>query len=170
MARYTDLALTAFIGALFLALLGCGQGSLTTKEMDTEKIAVNFNKEVARGGYQVVATEELKGWIDGKKDMLIIDTMPYEDSYKKNHISGAKQFEFPIPELKGLDDAKKAAFIKLLGENQDRMLVFYCGFVKCTRSHNGAMWAKKLGYTNVYRHPGGIKAWLEAGYPVEGSK
>jgi thiosulfate/3-mercaptopyruvate sulfurtransferase len=44
--------------------------------------------------------------------------------------------------------------------------VFYCGFVKCTRSHNGAMWAVKLGYTNVYRCPGGIKAWDEAGYPV----
>jgi rhodanese-related sulfurtransferase len=155
---------------MFLALLGCGQGSLTTKEMDTEKIAMNFNKEVARGGYQVVGTEELKGWIDGKKDMLIIDTMPYEDSYKKNHIPGAKQFEFPIPEVKELDDAKKAAFIKVLGDNQDRVLVFYCGFTKCTRSHNGAMWAKKLGYTNVYRQPGGIKAWLEAGYPVEGSK
>ncbi len=45
--------------------------------------------------------------------------------------------------------------------------MFYCGFAKCTRSHNGAMWAMKLGYQNVYRCPGGIKAWLEAGYPVE---
>ncbi|NTV43161.1 MAG: rhodanese-like domain-containing protein, partial [Syntrophobacteraceae bacterium] len=40
-------------------------------------------------------------------------------------------------------------------------------FTKCGRSHNGAMWAKKLGYTNVYRYPGGIKAWMEADYPVE---
>jgi rhodanese-related sulfurtransferase len=45
--------------------------------------------------------------------------------------------------------------------------VFYCGFTKCTRSHNGAMWAVKLGYKNVYRYPGGIKAWMEAAYPVE---
>jgi len=28
------------------------------------------------------------------------------------------------------------------------------------------MWAVKLGYKNVYRCPGGIKAWDEAGYPV----
>jgi len=145
-------------------------GSMTSKELDTEKIAVTFYKEVVRGGYKVVPTEELKSWIDQKKPMLIIDTMPYEDSYKKNHIPGAVNFVFPIPEVTSLDDAKKAEFEKLLGADKDRMLVFYCGFTKCTRSHNGAMWAVKLGYTNVYRDPGGIKAWTEAAYPVESAK
>jgi rhodanese-related sulfurtransferase len=29
------------------------------------------------------------------------------------------------------------------------------------------MWAKKLGYKNVYRFPGGIFAWKGAGYPIE---
>jgi rhodanese-related sulfurtransferase len=28
----------------------------------------------------------------------------------------------------------------------------------------------KLGYKNIYRQPGGIKAWIEAKYPVEESK
>jgi rhodanese-related sulfurtransferase len=28
------------------------------------------------------------------------------------------------------------------------------------------MWAVKLGYKNVYRCPGGIKAWMEAHYAV----
>jgi thiosulfate/3-mercaptopyruvate sulfurtransferase len=138
-----------------------------TKELDTEKIAVTFAREVERGGYKIVATDELKGWIDQKKDMLIVDTMPYEASYKKQHVPGAKQIEFPIPEMTKLDDKTKAALINLLGPNKDRLIVFYCGFVKCTRSHNGAMWAVKLGYKNVYRHPGGIKAWDEAGYQVE---
>ncbi len=57
-------------------------------------------------------------------------------------------------------------FVALLGEDKDRMIVVYCGFVKCTRSHNGALWAVKLGYTNVYRHPGGIFAWKGAKYPM----
>jgi len=26
------------------------------------------------------------------------------------------------------------------------------------------LWARKLGYSNVYRHPGGIFAWRGAGY------
>ncbi len=140
------------------------------KELDTEKISVTFEREVARGGYKVVTTEELKKWIDQKKDMLIVDTMPFEDSYKKQHIPAAVNFVLPIPEMTQMDEKTKAAFEKLLGPNKDRLIVFYCGFTKCTRSHNGAMWAVKLGYKNVYRQPGGIKAWDEAGYPVEKAK
>ncbi|MCX5806099.1 MAG: rhodanese-like domain-containing protein [Proteobacteria bacterium] len=137
------------------------------KELETEKIAVTFEKEVARGGYKVVSTEELKGWIDQKKEMLIVDTMPFEASYKKEHIPGAVNFVLPIPEMTQMDDKTKADFEKMLGPNKDRLIVFYCGFTKCTRSHNGAMWAVKLGYKNIYRQPGGIKAWSEADYPVE---
>jgi thiosulfate/3-mercaptopyruvate sulfurtransferase len=153
--------------AFLLAWQGPVQAAWGTKELDTEKSAVTFAREVERGGYKIVATDELKGWIDQKKDMLIVDTMPYEASYKKQHVPGAKQLEFPIPEMTKLDDKTKAALISLLGPNKDRLIVFYCGFVKCTRSHNGAMWAVKLGYKNVYRHPGGIKAWDEAGYAIE---
>ncbi|GKT10975.1 rhodanese-like domain-containing protein [Desulforhabdus sp. TSK] len=138
-----------------------------TKELETEKIAVAFADQINKGGYKVVMTEELKGWIDKKEPMLIVDTMPFEDSYKKNHIPGAEQMEFPIEIMKELDTATKDKLEKLLGPDKNRKIVFYCGFTKCTRSHNAAMWAEKLGYTNVYRHPGGIKAWLEADYPVE---
>jgi len=138
-----------------------------SKELETEKIAVNFAREVIKGGYKIVSSEELKNWIDQKKDMLIVDTMPYEDSYKKQHVPGAVQFEFPIKEVTNLDDKRKAAFEKVLGPNKDRLIVIYCGFTKCGRSHNGAMWAVKLGYKNIYRYPGGIKAWAEADYTVE---
>lgn len=136
------------------------------KELDNEKLVVNFNNEVTRGGYKVVDTPTLQKWVEAKKPMLIIDTMPYEDSFKKQHVPGAKQFEFPIPEVTSLDDAKKAEFAKLLGPDKNALIVIYCGFPKCTRSHNGAMWAVKMGYTNVYRYPGGIKAWAESDLPV----
>jgi rhodanese-related sulfurtransferase len=140
------------------------------KELETEKVAVGLVKEVERGGYKIVATADLKKMIDDKKAMLVIDTMPYEGSYKKNHIPGAVQFELPIAEMKSIEPAKKAELEKLLGADKNRLLVFYCGFTKCTRSHNGAMWAVKLGYKNVYRHPGGINAWKEAEYPVSSVK
>jgi rhodanese-related sulfurtransferase len=57
-------------------------------------------------------------------------------------------------------------YLQLLGPDKNRLRVIYCGFVKCTRSHNGAAWAVKNGYTNVYRYPGGIFAWKGATYPV----
>ena len=142
------------------------------KEVKKETGAVKLVREVQRGGYNVVRTEELKNWIDSGKDMLIVDTMPYEDSYKKQHVPGAVQFLFPIADMKEWDtretDGKTVEdFEKLLGDNKDRPIVIYCGFVKCTRSHNGSAWAVKLGYKNVYRYPGGIFAWKGADFPIE---
>jgi rhodanese-related sulfurtransferase len=136
-----------------------------------EKIAIGLVQKTTSGGYKLVGTEELKGWVDAKKEMLIIDTMPYEDSYKKEHVPGAKQFLFPIPDMKTWDPKETAGkteqdFVQLLGPDKNKLMVIYCGFVKCTRSHNGAMWAVKNGYTNVYRHPGGIFAWKGAKYPT----
>ena len=54
-----------------------------------------------------------------------------------------------------------------MGDNKEKPIVIYCGFVKCTRSHNGADWAVKLGYKNVFRYPGGIFAWKGADFPIE---
>ena len=141
------------------------------KEVVTESSAVKLLREVQRGGYDVITTDELHRAIEAGEDVLIIDTMPYEDSYKKNHIPGAQQFLFPIPEMEEWDTGETggkslADYKSLLGENMDRKIVVYCGFVKCTRSHNGAMWAAKLGYKNVLRHPGGIFAWKGASFDV----
>jgi rhodanese-related sulfurtransferase len=141
------------------------------KEVDKETEAVKLVREVQKGDYDLVTTEELKAWIDAGKEMLVIDTMPYEASYQKNHVPGAKQFLFPIPDMDTWDAKETAGksqadYAALLGADKDRPIVVYCGFVKCTRSHNGAAWAKKLGYTHVYRYSGGIFAWKGAGYEV----
>jgi thiosulfate/3-mercaptopyruvate sulfurtransferase len=160
--------ISVLMAVLFVfGIAGAAMAAWGTAELDTEKIAVTFAAEVARGDYKIVATQELKKWIDEKKPMLIVDTMPFEASYKKQHVPGAVQMEFPIPEMTTIDNKTKADLQKLLGPDKDRLIVFYCGFTKCTRSHNGAMWAKKLGYKNIYRYPGGIKGWAEAEYPVE---
>jgi thiosulfate/3-mercaptopyruvate sulfurtransferase len=158
------LILVAVFAAAFSssALAAWGSG-----ELDIEQSGVTLARETVKGGYDLVTARELKGWMDVKKAMLIVDTMPFEASYKKQHVAGAVQMEFPIPEMTSIDDKTRAALIKLLGPDKNKVIVFYCGFVKCTRSHNGAMWAKKLGYKNVYRFPGGIKAWGEAEFPVE---
>lgn len=142
------------------------------KELDKEAGAVKLVREIQRGGYDVVTTDELKKWIDEGKEMVIVDTMPYKDSYKKAHVPGALQFLFPIPDMnewdtKETDGKTQDDFIKMLGEDKNRPIVIYCGFVKCTRSHNGAAWAVKLGYKDVYRYSGGIFAWKGADYPIE---
>lgn len=142
------------------------------KEVEKEEGAVKLLREVQRGGYGIITTDELHKLFEEKEEVLIIDTMPYDASYAKGHIPTASQFLFPIPEMNDwnsaeTDNKSMEDFEKLLGPDKAKKIVVYCGFVKCTRSHNGAMWAAKLGYTNVLRHPGGIFAWKGAGYPVE---
>lgn len=163
-------------GTLLAALLLISSPALSfdnkfEKEVKAEQQAVKLLREVQRGDYGIVTTAELKKWQDEGKDMLIVDTMPYEDSYKKAHVPGAKQFLFPIPDMnswdtKETDGKTQQDYEKLLGPDKNKTIVIYCGFVKCTRSHNGAVWAKKLGYKNVYRYPGGIFAWKGAGYTI----
>ncbi len=142
------------------------------KEVEKETGAVKLVREIQRGGYDVVTTDEVKKMIDEGKDVVIVDTMPYEASFKKAHVPGAVQFLFPIPDMNtwNVDETAgktQAEYEALLGADKEKTIVVYCGFVKCTRSHNGAVWAKKLGYKNVYRYSGGIYAWKGAGYEAE---
>ncbi|MFH2044763.1 MAG: rhodanese-like domain-containing protein [Pseudomonadota bacterium] len=160
------------IAAILLVPLSSVAKNKFEKEVDVETGAVKLVREVQQGGYDIVTVSELKQMKDAGKDMVIVDTMPYKDSYKKAHIPGAKQFLFPIPLMEKWDNAEtngktEQDFAALLGPDKEKIIVIYCGFVKCTRSHNGALWAKKIGYKNVYRFPGGIFAWKGAGYDVE---
>ncbi|MFH1983162.1 MAG: rhodanese-like domain-containing protein [Pseudomonadota bacterium] len=173
MARFCNwLALaSALLCLLIVAAPAAAFMNKFEAEVEKEQGAVKLVREVQKGGYDVVTTAELKAWMDQGKDMVIVDTMPYADSYKKAHVPGAVQFLFPIPDMtlwdtKETDGKSEADYETLLGTDKDKTIVVYCGFVKCTRSHNGAVWAKKLGYKNVVRFPGGIFAWKGADFPV----
>ena len=163
--------LVATVGlALLSGCAGTEKIGVTEANVQTEALALKAYGEAQRGGYKLINLQDLKKRLDAKEPMLIIDTMPYADSYKKEHIPTEVQFEFPIPEMTTMSPETEKKFLDLLGPDKDRMIVVYCGFVKCGRSHNGAMWAVKLGYRNVYRCLGGIFGWKEAGYSVESVK
>ena len=100
------------------------------KEVAIESSAIKLLREVQRGGYDVITTEELHKAVEAGEDLLIIDTMPYEDSFKKNHIPGAKQFLFPIPEMAEWDTEETgsksiADYESLLGEDKDKLIITY---------------------------------------------
>lgn len=134
-------------------------------ELAAEEAAMNLVKDTASGGYDLISTEDIKKKLDAGEDMVIIDTMP-EDSYHKNHIPGAVGAVLP-GKMEEVDPKRRRAFVKALGEDKNKPVIIYCGRVSCYRSHVGALIAKEEGFTNVLRHPGGIDAWLEAGYKAE---
>lgn len=155
-----------------LFLTGClGGEDKFVREVTKEAEAVKLARETVRGGYELITVTDLKELQDAKTEMVIVDAMPYEASYLKGHIPGAVQFLFPIKPMAAWDTNETAGksqsdYEALLGADKDKLVVVYCGFVKCGRSDNAAVWTKKLGYTNVKRLPGGIFAWKGAGFPV----
>ncbi len=156
-------------GALFVCLcIGFALLAITgtlwaaDKELENEKIAVKFEREVERGGYKVVTTQELKGWLDQKKDMLILDTMPPADSFRKQHIPGAVNFEIQRPELTQMSDKMQARLRKATWTQQrsdNRLLLWiYRLRAESQRSHVGDEVRLQERLPAAWRHKGlGLK-------------
>jgi rhodanese-related sulfurtransferase len=167
-------ALLSILALAFLMTACLGGEDKFHQEVIKEAVAVKLARETIKGGYELITVTDLKALQDNNSDMVIVDTMPYEASYTKGHIPNAVQFEFPIKPMAAWNSKETAEksqdeYVKLLGPDKNKLIVVYCGFVKCGRSDNGAVWAKRLGYTNVKRLPGGIFAWKGAEFPVETS-
>jgi thiosulfate/3-mercaptopyruvate sulfurtransferase len=159
------------LGLLALPLFSsCGTNAMAA-EVTLETAAVKLARETVEGQYGLITAAELKQKIDAGKAPILIDAMPLESSFNKGHLPGALQFLFPIPDMDSWDATltegkSQADFEALLGADKGAEVVVYCGFVKCTRSHNAALWALKAGFTNVKRFPGGVNAWKGAGYAL----
>ena len=161
----------AFRSALLLVTLlltGCGTDQFE-REVDTEKAAVKLARLTQQGGYELLTTDEVAELLKKPDELVLIDAMP-ADNFAKEHLAGAKNFAFPkvavdewtTDETGGSQEEYEA----LLGSDKDKLIVVYCGFTNCDRSHNAAVFARQLGYTNVKRYAGGIYAWKGAGHPV----
>jgi rhodanese-related sulfurtransferase len=102
-----------------------------------------------KGNYAAVSVEWLKDQMDGKADMVVIDSRPKRTMYDKGHIPGA----ISIP------DTDFDKLVDQLPADKDKQLVFYCGGLQCKLSHKSAASAMALGYTNVVVFADGYPAW-----------
>lgn len=101
------------------------------------------------GNYPSVDAEWVKKQIDGKADMVVVDSRPKRKKYDKGH----------IPTAISIPDMSFDKMVDQLPANKDKLLVFYCGGFKCKLSHKSAAKAIALGYTNVKVLSAGYPAW-----------
>ncbi len=167
------LTLTAAAFA-FLTLAGSTY-ALTSidEEASIEQIAIKLANETVEGGYKLVTMEEVKQMIDAKEDFVLVDAHPRWE-FEMGYIEEARHFGFKSNRVGTWEEDVDMAgsptqddYRKVLGPDLGKKVVIYCGFTKCGRSHNAATWARELGYTNVYRAPGGITSWKDHGYPYK---
>lgn len=141
-------------------------------ETEVEFIAIKLANEAIQGQYKLMNVTELKVLIDSKESFVLIDAHP-PNEFAVGYIDGATNFGFQSNRVGtwekdvAVAGATQEQYRTLLGPDKNKKIVIYCGFTKCGRSHNAAIAAKLLGYTNIYRVPGGISAWKDAGYPYK---
>lgn len=122
--------------------------------------------------YQLINTHTLKQWLQDKQ-VILIDASP-KGKYLLEHLKGAKHFEFDStflsPDGKLTWNSQKGSqekFSKKLGNNLFATLVFYdqstSSPYQATPADIASMWAKKMGYHNVYRLIGDLASWKAQG-------
>ena len=158
----------AAIAVMTLMLAGCAATIGTSPkglEVPIEKAAVKFSSDIIDGGYKIVGTDELKKWIDEGKKLAIISTLPLDEDKMFGLLPSAVNGAMPKSE-KELTPSDKDKLLKAAGTDKEQLVVIYCGFVACRRSHIGAKILVDNGFKNVYRYPAGITGWAESGYPL----
>jgi rhodanese-related sulfurtransferase len=194
MKKKTSILSLVLAFALVLSLapqtVFAGAGLATSKdgdEVNVETVSMALYNDTVAGKYKLIDTAKFKKWVDKKADIVIVDTMPAA-WYAQRHVAGALNAEVPLTDEE-FTQAQKSALLKQVKAactvkvkkktktgtktvtkvDKTKKIVVYCGYVKCTRSHVAAKFLVSKGYKNVYRQPGGISAWLDAGNAIEGT-
>jgi rhodanese-related sulfurtransferase len=126
---------------LLLAPTACNLSEIKTSDADVH----------------LIQTEELKGFLDGKKgDVVLLDVRPAA-KFQKGRIPSA--VNIPLPEL-AANDSRLA---------QAKHLVVYAAGWTDILSRAAAKRLLALGYKNVHDYRGGLEQWkLDAG-SIEGN-
>ncbi len=100
-----------------------------------------------------ITREELKKKIDHGENFKLVNALEPE-KFRAMHIPHS------------VNVFKKEDVPKVL--KPDDEVVVYCTDNSCNKSVTMYYLLESLGYTKLYRFPGGIRAWQEAGYEMEG--
>jgi thiosulfate/3-mercaptopyruvate sulfurtransferase len=156
------------VALLIVFLSSCNKTAPVVNETDIEDAAIKIVKDVGLGKYKLLNTEEFKYMYDNRKDILIVNALPLQEGgYDPYDIVKSIRIPFSLDELEEMTAEQQKQFTDTLGNDKDKVIIFYCAqTAPGNYSHTAALWAKKLGYNNVYRFLGGIKSWIEKKYPL----
>lgn len=109
----------------------------------------------AKREVKLLQVKDVKAMRDEKGDFVLIDVRE-QDEYRKGHIPGAVFIPRGILEMTVEENLP----------DKTKQIVAHC--MAGGRSAMAAQSLKKMGYENVASMEGGFRAWVHAGYPVEG--
>jgi rhodanese-related sulfurtransferase len=109
--------------------------------------------EPGRPQMRLIEADELKQKLDRGENLKLVNALG-EWEFRAKHIPGSLHFPTAKDAFRGLDPAEE--------------IVIYCSNPSCRASVLMYRELEKRGYHNLRRFAGGIAAWEDAGYPLEG--
>jgi len=113
--------------------------------------AAGYPDWISKGNIPSVSEAYVKGLIDTKADVMLVDARP-EKKFKKGSVPTAVNIPY----------RKFDEMTQLLPAQKDMELIFFCGGYRCPLSPKSAIKAVQLGYTNVKLFQSGYPAWKMA--------
>jgi len=102
---------------------------------------------------RLISAQELKEKLDRGDPLQLVNALG-DWEYRAQHIPGSLHFSTPEETLRAL--------------GRDDEIVVHCSNPSCMASVALYQLLERNGYRNVRRFAGGLQAWEEAGYPLEG--
>ena len=106
-----------------------------------------------------ISSDELRQWVKTNKSMAIIDTLPAE-LFRQRHLPGSQNA--CVYEVTFSDQ------VKAVVSDKSHEIVLYGSSEASSDAVTAAEKLERFGYKKVYVLNGGVAAWHEAGYPLEG--
>ncbi len=149
---------------ILLFLAGCGPHHPPVVTEPTPQQIADANQ----ADYTFINTKDLAELIHQRSNMILIDARP-EPIFRKGHILGSTSFLFP--DRTPVDPWSETThggpspetYARQLGQDKAIPIIVYGENAQSQRSHQAALWARRLGYKNVRRFVGGLAAWMDAG-------
>lgn len=125
------------------------------QETTAEELLTEAKKAVG-----AISVKDLKRLLDAKEKVVILDVRDMKE-YKDGRIPGAVN----ISRASTMAPRLLEHHLQKIVPDKSANIIVYCMFA--IRSPLTAKAMKDLGYTDVKYMDGGMKAWKEAGYPLE---
>lgn len=158
--------------ALFavFAVSGCETGPEVKSQASAPQTVAAAPKQAAKPklpplpkGTSVITTDEVKALVAKGSEAgnyLMFDSRP---ASRFHAATIPTSLMLPSGEMEKLDKEGKAH--PMLGQDKNKLLIFWCGGPTCPFSLKGGELAVKYGYTNVKVFSGGDPAWAKAELP-----
>ena len=109
---------------------------------------------------QHITTDQLKVLLEASRGALpLINTLP-EDRFPTTKIAGAHN----VP----VESSDFPERVERLAEGKTQPVVVYCASRDCPAARRAAERLTDAGFSDVWYYEGGVRAWQEAGEPLEG--